>query len=71
MDKDPWDTCLQGLLMTQGKIHAEIVRKMILEPRQVVGYWSGTLLDAELPQPDYLLAAHPGVLFACSHNTSW
>lgn len=52
---------IQRPLVTQQKIPAEMVHKVILNPRQVVSYWSDTLLDEKLPQLDCLLAEHPGV----------
>lgn len=41
-----------------GKIPAEMVREMILDPGQVVSYHNYILLNAKLPQPDCLLAEY-------------
>lgn len=46
--------------MVPGKIPAEMACEMILDPRQMIAYWSNTLINAELQQPDHLLEEHTG-----------
>lgn len=58
---DPEDTWIQGSLMGQGKVNAEMVRKMILDPNLVINYRINTPLNVELSQPHCLFAEHTGV----------
>lgn len=48
------NTWLQRSLMIQGKILAEMIHKLTLDPSQMIGYQSNALLDAESSEPDFL-----------------
>lgn len=59
---DTGNTSLQGPLVTQGKIPAEMAHEMILYLGQVNGYHSNVLFHAKPPQNDCLQVDHLGMV---------